>query len=238
MQVWANALRDVVTPEGLVDYDRLEDRREDLEGYVAWLGTGEAWQGRLTRDFHGRYLNAYNALVMYQVLERGRPASVRDPRRLIPAAGAAFFLETQFKLGPDWLSLSEIEHERLRLKEMDIRDHAALNCASMSCPPLLNELYRSQPRVLSGQLDEQMTRWVMDDRALRFEGEKLFFNPIFEWYSRDFRFWSAGLDLCSITAEYASGKRRKKLERAADLGCPHAYFEYDWSLNEAREMER
>src|SRR5690242_1855532 len=71
-------LESVVTPDGLVDYDALEANRGALDGYVAWLGSEKAWQGRLTKEWHAQYLNAYNAFVLYQVLERGRPASVMD----------------------------------------------------------------------------------------------------------------------------------------------------------------
>ena len=76
-----------------------------------------------------------------------------------------------------------------------------------------------------------MTRWVMDDRGLRFEGDEVLFSPIFDWYARDFSFWTAGQDLCSLTAAYASGQRRLRLEQLAREGCPHGFFPYDWSLN-------
>ncbi len=225
----------MVTDDGYVDYDLLESERETLDKYVAWLATPGAWQGKTTKDWHARYLNVYNTLVLYQVVERGRPNSVLEPRRLLPIDGAAFFLETQFNLGGDeWLSLSEIEHERIRQKELDLRDHAAMNCASMSCPPLRSELYR--PASLQGQLDDQMSRWVMDDeRGLRFEGDKVLFNPIFDWYARDFEFWTAGLDLCTIASQYASGRRQQRLVDLAAQGCPHAFFGYDWRLNDAAD---
>lgn len=230
---WNDVLGLVVTEDGLVDYDLLEEHRDVLEAYVVWLSHPDPWDGKKTRDFHAHYLNAYNALVLYQVLERDRPASVLDPRRVLPVGGAAFFLETAFKLGPDWLSLSEIEHQRVRMKELDIRDHAAMNCASRSCPPMRDEIYRFGNGVLREQLDDQMERWVMDDRAMRFEGDELLFNPIFDWYARDFDFWTAGLDLCTMASHYASGARRRSLESLAAIGCPHGFFDYDWSLNDA-----
>ena len=230
---WQDLLYEVVTPDGLVNYDLLEERREVLDQYVLWLADELNWSGKMTKDRHGAYLNAYNALVLYQVLERDRPASVLEPRRLLPVDGAAFFLETQFKVGHEWLSLSEIEHERVRQKELDIRDHAALNCASRSCPPLRNELYHSKQSLLRAQLDDQMTRWVMSDRGVRIEDGVVVFNPIFDWYARDFHFWTAGRDLCDIAASYATGGLARELAALSDLGCPHRFFEYDWSLNDA-----
>jgi len=222
----------VVTDDGLVDYDALEADRDVLDRYVSMLADNDSWRGRATKDWHARWLNAYNALTMFQVLERGRPDSVLTPRRLLPMSGAAFFIETQFKLGPDWLSLSEIEHQRVRQKELDIRDHAALNCASMSCPPLSRALYRSGS--LRAQLDNQMTRWVMDPkRGVRIEEGQAVFNPIFDWYGRDFHFWTVEMDLCAIAAQYANGKKKAALNTLSASGCPHRFFEYDWTLNDA-----
>ncbi len=236
---WGATLREVVTAKGYVDYDRLEQRRDTLDAYVAWLADPINWEGKLTRDWHARYLNAYNALVLYQVLERDRPASVQEPRRLIPMDGAAFFLETQFKLGHDWLSLSEIEHERVRQRELDYRDHAALNCASRSCPPMRNELYKARGDLLRLQLDQQMARWVMDnERGVHFEDDVVVFSPIFDWFAGDFQFLSAGLDLCTLTSQFARGKKRKRLEQAAVEGCKHRFGDYDWSLNHASVDEQ
>lgn len=230
---WEQLLSRVVDREGYVDYGALESDRGPLDDYVAWLATDEAWEGKLTKDWHAQFLNAYNALVLYQVLIRGRPASVLDVRGTIPVKGFKFFRGTQFRLGDDLLSLSEIEHERIRWKEMDYRDHAAINCASRSCPPLRGELYRTN--TLQTQLDDQMRVWIMDeDRGVRVTAEKATFSPIFEWYARDFSFWTAGEDICSIAADHATGTKRQMLYRLAERGCPHDYFEYDWSLNESK----
>lgn len=231
-KAWEARLAEVVTDEGLVDYDALEADRAALDAYVAWLGDEQAWPGRLTRDWHAQYLNAYNALVLFQVLERGRPASVRDVQGLVPIPGYKFFHGTQFPLGADHLTLSEVEHERVRWKEMDYRDHAALNCASRSCPPLRPELYVA--RGLKRQLDDQMSRWMSDpERGVRVEGGVAVFSPIFDWYARDFSFFSGGQDPCAIAADYVQDRAlARQLTELSAAGCPRTYFEYDWSLND------
>lgn len=240
-------LHRVVTADGLVDYDLLDERRHELDAYVAWIALPRAWQARRP-NWHGRYLNVYNALTLFQVLERGRPDSVLDPRGLLPAAGAKFFYETAFLVNGEWLSLSEIEHERVRQMELDLRDHAALNCASMSCPPLRNELYGQRGVVLRRQLADQMKRWMNDrKRGVRIEydgpdGEAggngvAVFNPIFDWFANDFEFFSAGQDICQIAAHYATDDLRLDLGQLSEKGCPHRFFEYDWSLNDAGRRE-
>jgi len=225
-------LGQVVTEEGLVDYDLIEANRRPLDRMVAWLGDESSYKGKKARHRHAYWLNAYNALVLYQVMERDRPSSVLEPKGWLPMDGSAFFFETTFEVGERRLSLSEIEHERIRHTELDFRDHAALNCASMSCPPMRNELYRTER--LQEQLREQMEVWVMDDeRGVRIEDGEVVFNPIFDWFERDFIFTSAGMSICEIAVSYADGPKKKRLRRLADNGCPHRFFEYDWSLNDA-----
>jgi len=224
----------VVTDDGLVDYDLIEANRKPLDRMVAWIGDRSSFKGKKARHRHAYWLNAYNALVLFQVMERGRPDSVLEPSGWIPKAGSAFFYETTFEVGGYRYSLAEIEHERVRHTELDFRDHAALNCASMSCPPLRDELYRTDQ--LQAQLRDQMERWVMDDeRGVRVEDGVAVFNPIFDWYERDFVFTSAGMSICEIAATYATGDKKDQLQAVVDAGCPHRFFAYDWSLNDASD---
>ena len=226
---YAALLSEVVTYDGYIDYDKLEAKRGPLDDFIAWIADSRAWRLERPVDRPADYMNAYNALVMYQVLERKRPKSVLDVQGWIPVPGAKFFSTTQFKVGREWVSLSEIEHERVRNTMLDYRVHAALNCGSRSCPPMRRDLYVRKAIAL--QLREQMARWVADDRGLYFEDGVVVFNPIFDWYARDFEFWSAGLSLCEIARRHATGKRQHELVLADQDGCKHRFFEYDWSLN-------
>ena len=63
----------VVTFDGYVDYEELEKQRGVLDEYVAWIAHSRAWRLERPVDRPADYLNAYNALVLYQVLERGGP---------------------------------------------------------------------------------------------------------------------------------------------------------------------
>lgn len=228
---YAGLLAEVVTYDGYVDYELLEKKRGPLDDYVAWMANSRAWRLERPVDRVDEFLNAYNALVLYQVLERGRPSSVLDVKGWIPVPGAKFFAGTQFKLGREWVSLSEIEHERVRQTSLDYRVHAAMNCGARSCPPLRRDLYSRKG--LNLQLREQMARWINDDRGLWFDGDTVVFNPIFDWYARDFAFWSAGENLCEIASHFAMSEREGRLKSASKAGCPHRFFDYDWSLNHA-----
>lgn len=230
---WADLLSRAVDDRGYVDYDLLERERETLEAYVAWLGGPREWARHEVGQRYALYLNAYNALVMYQVLERGRPASVLDVDGWLPGEGSGFFVETSFDLGREWLSLSEIANERVRQAELDVRSHAALGCGAMSCPPVRGELYTPRNGVFQAQLRDQMVRWLSDDdRGVRIEGGVAVFNPIFDRHARDFSFWTAGEDPCALAARFTRDEKRAALLELSAQGCPRRFFEFDWRLND------
>jgi hypothetical protein len=233
---WGARLAEIVRADGLVDYDALEADRAALDDYVRWIATPRpGLSGYEVR--HAFWLNAYNALVLYAVLEDGRPASVLDVPGWLPRPGSGFFLERAFVVDGRPTSLWEIEHERLRGRIMDLRDHAALNCASRSCPPLRPELYEGAR--LGRQLDAQMRAWLGDaERGVRVEDGALVFNPIVDWYAWDFHHFTSGKSVCATASRFVEGELRQALVRAEAEGCPYTTFDYDWSLNDASGRAR
>ena len=231
---WAALLAEVVTQDGYVDYDLLAENREALDNYVRWLGRDDMWgDDKVTAHRHAFHLNAFNALAMYNVLEQGKPASVNDVQGWIPMAGSGFFMTTAFDVEADALSLQEIRDERIRQFELDYRSHGAMVFGARGGPPMSPELYGNGK--LHTQLRDAMRRWFEDpERGVRIEGGVAMFNPIVDWYRRDFDFFSAGLDLCTLAARHVDGDQSTQLKKLADQGCPHGFYEFDWSLNDAR----
>ncbi len=233
---WSARLEQVVSEDGLVDYDALEADRGALDAYVAWLAAPRGGFNR-ENDRYGFWINAYNTLVIYGVLAEGRPASVLDVQGWIPKPGSGFFVERTFTVDGSPISLSEIEHERLRMRVYDPRIHAALNCASRGCPPLRRGLFEQRhggdgPRRLERELDEQMARWLGDPRGLVVEDDTVVFSSIFDWFGRDFTAWTPAPDLCSAAAFYARSALRDVLHERGAAGCEHRFAEYDWRLND------
>jgi hypothetical protein len=227
---WEAVLRDVVTPDGWVDYAALEARREPLDRYVAWIGRSR----RIDRDSarHAFLLNAYDALVMYAVLEDGRPASTEDVEGWLPFPGSGFYVERAFLVDGQPLSLFELLQEQIRNRVLDYRDHAAIHGGRASDPPVRPELYRAQG--LGRQLDQQMARWIADDvRGVRVEEGEAVFSPVFDRYAWDFSFQTVGDDLCTTAARYALGGEKEALQALAGQGCPHRFAEPDPTLNDA-----
>lgn len=186
---WTTVLEAYVDETGFVDYDGLLADRGTFDEYVAWLdATGPRTH---PRRFEGRatqlafYINAYNALVFEGVLARG-PERKSVWRGLI--SGWAFFRGMDVRLDGEVTNLQTIEDVLIREGFADPRIHAALNCASVSCPRLPREAF--QPATLEAQLDTAMREFVRDH--VRFEAESgtesgtAYLSKIFDWFEEDF----------------------------------------------------
>ena len=118
--------------------------------------------------------------------------------------------------------LNNIEHNILRPVFKDARIHAAVNCASYSCPKLLNEAYTAQD--LENQLDKSMRNFVNDPLRNQITAENARISEIFKWFKGDFE-----RDAGSVR-EYLNRYSKVKLTDKTDI----SHLDYQWSLNEAK----
>src|SRR5690349_21816564 len=87
-EAWTRVLKASVDGSGRVDFNALIAAHKDLDRYVAWIY--ERSPERYPEHYRTRahvvafHLNAYNALVLYNLLQAGLPASLSgtDRKRL------------------------------------------------------------------------------------------------------------------------------------------------------------
>ncbi|MFT4600733.1 MAG: hypothetical protein ACI857_000910 [Arenicella sp.] len=120
-------------------------------------------------------------------------------------------------LGTKKYSLSQIENDILR-KMGDARIHFAINCASESCPKLLNRAFNNKS--LNKYLNQTTTSFLADASKNDFTSNPIKVSKIFEWYKNDF---TKGNIITFINDN-------SSLNLAADSKTE--YLEYDWSLND------
>jgi len=159
------------------------------------------------------WINAYNILAMDLVVRHYPVESIRDIGSLLRPV----WKREAGRIGGRGYSLDQIEDDMLRARG-EPRIHAAIVCASISCPPLRREPY-AQER-LDTQLDDQMRRWLSDPaRGARLEGGTLYLSSVFTWFAEDFG------DVLAFVRPYLP----------FDPGpAPRIrYLGYDWGLNEA-----
>lgn len=179
------------------------------------------------------WINAYNAYTVERVLTGYPIESIREVGNAQASVWDQVFirLDRHHPSGKrKRLSLNDIEHKILRPTFKDPRIHAAVNCASRSCPPLLNEAFVAEE--LDKQLDGQVRAWLADETRNRFDraSSTLHVSQIFDWFRADFEsddFEGDG-GVAKWIARYAPESEAAWIAKAKDV----RYLEYDWSLND------
>jgi hypothetical protein len=229
--VWTALLKAHVRGDRF-DYAGMKERRAELRGYLETLAAVTPPQlASWSRDQrYAFWINAYNAFTIEKIVAEYPLDSIRDLDR---AFGLRSVFDDEFipmkALHPegadDELSLNDIEHGILRPRFEDARVHAAVNCASISCPPLRAEAFTAKG--LGKQLDETMRAFVVDRTRNRIDaGQKeARISEIFKWFAEDFE-----RDAGSVRA-YLARYAPKELGPTLD-SARLRYLDYDWGLND------
>jgi hypothetical protein len=213
---WTALLAKYVDERGLVAYARWKNDAGDRRRLAAVLAAARDAGPEPSPDAKlALLINSYNAFIVETILERYPVDSIRS----IPGA---FTAETH-PFGGRLCSLDEIEHAAVALG--GYRAHAAMVCASRSCPPLGRRAFT--PDGLSARLDERMRAWLSRNDLWQFDPAKnLVRAPRYlDWYRADFE--RAGV--ARVLAAYAPAEFGPWLARG---GFRVEYLGYDWALND------
>jgi Protein of unknown function, DUF547 len=119
------------------------------------------------------------------------------------------------------VSLNQIEKELLLGTFPDARIHFAINCASVSCPPLSAIPFRAT--TLSVQLDELTRNFLQKNpEAMQLRGDSASLSALFDWYAADF---ASDGGVISFINRYRIPLLNPKLKLT--------YLPYNWKLNES-----
>jgi hypothetical protein len=227
-QPWGRVLAAYVDDEGLVDYEGLSARgRADLEEFMR--GLAAAAPGGMPSEAAqiAFWINAYNATVLWQVVEAYPLESVRDVGALWGLVGG-FFKKENLIAGEN-RSLDDIEHGILRAHYADARIHWALVCGAFGCPRLLRRPYLASD--LDSVLTAQAFEFVREDRGLRLDREEstLHLSSYFDWYGEDFEAESGSV--IDYLLRYADDDVATYLRNNRD-SLTIQFMDYDWTLND------
>ncbi|MFW7381888.1 MAG: DUF547 domain-containing protein [Oligoflexus sp.] len=226
---WTASLTTFVDKQGWVDYSGWKKNHSQLDEYLksleaVSLETYEGWSAEEKKAF---LINAYNAFTVKLILDHYPVKSIRSIGSIFRSSWKREFfslLDGQLK------SLDPIEHQWLRKKPelKDPRVHAVVNCASVSCPKLLNEAF------VATKLDQQMTEatkdWLADPSKNTFLPNKrtVKLSKIFDWYKEDFGNTDEGV--AAFVRQYGPESAKASLQTPFRL----VYLDYDWDLNEKK----
>lgn len=231
-----------------VDYAALKLDREALDRAVAALDSeasrGEPGWARAQRMAF--WINAYNLFTLRAIVDHYPIRSgwlTRHPRNSIRQIDGVWTHLTWSAAGRA-VTLDDIEHRILRPEFKDARVHFAVNCASVSCPPLAAEPYR--PATLGAQLDAAARHYFASGEGLRVEGGTIRVSSLFKWYGEDFIAEFAPLvtgtrdpkerAILGAIVRYGPAAAAAEARRGT---LRIAFLPYDWSLNDApRRLQR
>lgn len=217
-EAWARVLKDHVDTEGRIDFAGVARAPQDLDAFVGYVAVTSP---KLSpTSFPSResvvafYINAYNALAMYNVIQSGFPPD-------LDAVRVRFFYRNRLLLGGRRISLYDLENQVIRpLGEP--RVHFALNCMARGCPRLPREPFRAEG--LDARLEAAAREFLNEKRNVDLDAEKriAWVSMILNWYESDF------LRTSSSLAAF--------INRYRDVAPIPAHWEirfipYDWTLN-------
>lgn len=209
-----------------VDYRALT-RSQDWQRLRASLEASDPARLATRAEQLAFWINAYNLLAIDWIVRHYPVESIRDLGSLLRPV----WERPAGTIGGRPYTLDEIEHQILRpLGEP--RVHAAIVCASVSCPSLARTPYRAPH--LNAQLDASLARWLANPRKgsrLVSGAGVLHLSAIFDWFAEDFE--AAGGVLPYLTPHLPEATRRWLAEHGGKAEL--AYFDYDWSLNSLRD---
>ena len=213
------SLLEAYVKNGHVDYKGFKADENKLDQYLAQLETVEPQN--LDRDERmAFYINAYNAWTIKLILNNYPGVkSIKDLGTIFKSPWKKKFVKVDGKT----VTLDHIEHDILRPEFKDPRVHFAVNCASISCPPLLDEPYTGAD--LDNQLDGVAKKFINDPNSNFVKGKALHVSRIFKWFGEDF-----DNDILGYVRSHAQGDLAQKIANAKN-NLKVKYLDYDWSLN-------
>lgn len=218
-KLWDELTKKHVTEKGFLDYQGIIKDYSKLNKYLQQLSANhpnEKWSSNQRKAY---WINAYNAFTVKLIIDNYPVKSIKD------LGGSIYRINTPWdikfiKIGDAEYHLNDLEHNILRKEWEDARIHAAVNCASVSCPRLRAGAFTADK--LESQLDEQMRDFINDETKNVINEKSAKLSKLFKWFSGDFK-----NNAPSVIA-YINKYSETKLSEDADID----YLEYDWNLND------
>ena len=222
---WENVLGHYVDKDGWVDFEGLKKNPEDLNNYVAFVAANDPDKNtnlfKTSQDRLAFYINSYNALSMYNVLDSNIPYTNAGLRKV------NFFMLKKIPIGQHVMSLKTYEDKTIRTLA-EPRIHFVLNCMAMSCPFLPQKAFAGA--TLEQEL-EASTKFFFSEKRnyyLDHQNKTAYVTEILNFFPKDFLVKAPSVvDFINI---YAAEK--------IPAGYQLKFIPYNWTIiNQARKSE-
>lgn len=209
---WNSLLKKYVSASGKVNYAGFKSDKAKLNAVCEDLKKNAPASDWTKNQKLAYWINVYNAFTIKLVVDNYPTSSITKimakpwDKKFISIGGVNY-------------SLNDVENNIIRKRFNEPRIHFALNCASESCPILLNVAYTASN--LNYRLTAQTKKFFQDAQKNNFSDPKaITISKIFDWYKVDFN--KNGKTVVDFINQY----------RTEQLSNPSiSYMEYSWDLN-------
>lgn len=220
-EIWDGLLKKHVDSTGFVNYRGMVRDSGELNRYLQLLENAHPNDKYWSRNEQMAYwINAYNAFTVQLIVRNYPVKSIKDIKSGLAFVNSVWDIKFIRLQGFEY-DLNNIEHNILRPVFRDARVHAAINCASYSCPRMLNDAFTAQN--LESQLDAAMRGFVNDPLRNRIGPDKAEISEIFKWFKGDF-------ERDGTLRDFLNRYSKVKLTKSTEI----SHIDYNWALNEAR----
>lgn len=208
--LWEVLLNKNVTSKGIVNYKAFKKDSEKLNDFLRQLSRAKITTAWTKNDKIAYWINVYNAYTVKLIVNNYPVHSIKQIENP--------WKEKFFAIDGKLMNLHQVEHEILR-NFGDPRIHFAINCASASCPRLIQVPYTAAN--LERLLERQTKEFINDPFYNTITGYAVNVSKIFDWYKKDFK-QDAGT-VVNFINKYSNTNIKDQEEKG--------YKQYDWSIN-------
>ncbi|WP_040280228.1 DUF547 domain-containing protein [Psychroserpens damuponensis] len=207
---WDDLLKKYVANNGDVDYKGFKNDSQKLNDYINYLSSKVPAKNWSINEQLAYFINVYNANTIKLIIDNYPTKSIKDIKNP--------WGKNRLKIGDKDYSLADIENGILR-KMNEPRIHFAINCASFSCPKLLNTAYTADN--VQDLMERATKEFINNTEKNNLSANNPKLSEIFKWYKGDFKDNGSVIDYIN---QYAT----IKISANAKVN----YIDYNWNLNE------
>ena len=220
---WAKTLEQYVDEQGRTNFSALAEDTSQLQGFVD--AVGEVSPASHPELFDSRekvlayHINAYNALAMKGVNERGIPKHFHSLIRR-----ASFFKFRSVVIGGKKTNLYDYENKVIRPLG-EARAHYVLNCMVVDCPRLPQKIF--VPETLERDLQAAAEEFFNKPKHIKIDESKqrVYLSGIMKFYTKDYVASGKKQDLIAYVNQF----RQQPIPESYKV----KFLDYDWTINQA-----
>ncbi len=210
--IWSMLLKKNIDTNGHVNYKNFKKDKQMFNKFLNILSNTKIDNNWTTNQKIAFWINVYNAFTIKLIINNYPLKSIKEIKK---PWDIKFF-----KIDGRSLSLGDVEHLILRKEFNEPRIHFAINCASKSCPRIIQIPYEGKN--LDKLLERQTKEYVNDSEVNEITENSYKLSKLFSWFSKDFRQAEGNVE--GFISKYS----KTRIINQKNKG----FLEYNWELNE------